>query len=279
MVNPHAALLEEVGQSKDSAINLIKTALALSAHEEPDANLKPYENHVVKMADEVTLRHAHLLKEGAEDDAATQLAALKHVMIDIYDYQGNLEEYDDLQNADMRCVIDRKKGLPVALSILYIHLGLAQGWQIEALNFPAHVVCRIEKGSQRLLFDPFHGCQILQASDLRALLKTLIRSDAELSASYYTASTRRALLIRLQNNLKLRLVEQERYDKAITVIENMRRIDPGEYRLLFDQGVLYARINQGLAAIRTLEQYADRAPQAERGEALMIINQIKENIN
>jgi regulator of sirC expression with transglutaminase-like and TPR domain len=279
MTDDYTEELQAIGLLEDHKINLAKAALYLGALDSPGISLNRYENHVVKLCDEVTQRHAFLIEEGATDDAATQLAALKYVMVDVYDYMGNLEEYDDLQNVNLLRVIDRRKGMPVALSLLYIHAGLAQGWHIEALNFPAHVVCRIEKEGQRILFDPFHGCKVLQAADLRQLLKTLVSSDAELASSYYDASTRREILIRLQNNIKLRQIENEDYEAAVKTIERMRLIDPEEYRLLLDAGVLYARTNQGLAAIAALEKYIDRAPLEDRQEALYLLKQIRENLN
>ncbi len=279
MTDENHAALKEVGLLKDGDINLAKTALLLGRFNAPAISLERYENHIIRLCDEVTQRHAFLIAEGANDDAGTQLAALKHVMIDTHDYRGDLETYDDLQNVNLLRVIDRRKGMPVSIALLYIHVGQTQGWQVDALNFPAHVVCRIEKNGQRLLFDPFHSCKILQAADLRQLLKTLLRSDAELSTVYYEASTKREILIRLQNNIKLRLIENEEYGDAVKIIEQMRLIDPNEYRLLFDAGVLYARINKALAAITSLEQYVDLAPHADRHEALLILNQIKEDLN
>lgn len=279
MTDEHHAALKEVGLLKDGDINLAKTALILGGINSPGISLARYENHIIRLCDEVTQRHALLLNEGANDDAGTQLAALKHVLIDTHDYRGDLETYDDLQNVNLLRVIDRRKGMPIAISLLYIHVGQAQGWHVDALNFPAHVVCRIEKEGQRLLFDPFHSCKILQAADLRQLLKTLVRSDAELSTVYYEASTKREILIRLQNNIKLRLIENEEYGDAVKVIEQMRLIDPEEYRLLFDAGVLYARINQPVAAVTSLEKYIEQAPHADRHEALLILNQIKEDLN
>lgn len=279
MKDAYLAALEQVGHLKDDQINLAKTALILAALDSPGISLDRYENHIVRLCDEVTQRHVLLIKEGADDDAATQLAALKHVMIDTHDYQGDLESYEDLQNVNLLRVIDRRKGMPVSIALLYIHVGLSQGWQIEALNFPAHVVCRIEKNGQRILFDPFHGCKLMQAADLRQLLKTLVSSNAELASSYYEPATRREILIRLQNNIKLRQIENEEYKDAVKTIERMRLIDPDEYRLLLDAGVLYARTNQAIAAIAALEKYIDRAPFADRQEALYILNQIRENLN
>lgn len=274
------ATLDKVGKSEDKDIDIVQAALAMAALDSPGISVERYQNHIEKMTGDVAQRHAALLKEGADDDAATQLAALKHVIIDTYGYDGDRETYDDLQNVNLMRVIDRRKGMPISISLLYIHVGLAQGWDVVALSFPAHVVCRLDKDGQRLLFDPFNGCSILQAANLREMLKTLVGPEAELAAEYYEPASRRELLIRMQNNIKLRQIEMEDYMGAVKTIEIMRRIDPEEYRLLLDAGVLYARTNQGLAAVDALEEYIEKAPsKADQHDALMLLQQIRKSLN
>lgn len=277
-------ILEQAGKLDDANINLATVALAMAAYDNPlvssDISLERYQNHIKSMIEEVAARHALLLKEGAEDDARTQLAALKHILADKYYYRGDTETYDDLQNVNLIRVIERRKGMPISISLLYLHVGLAQGWALAALNFPAHVVCRIEKDGQRILFDPFNQCVVLQAADLRKLLKTLVGAQAELRNEYYEASTKREVLIRLQNNIKLRLIEAEDYGGAVNAVEIMRMIDPQEYRLLLDAGVLYARIGQPADAIIALKSYIERAPSPQdRDEAQMLLRQIRTSLN
>ncbi|HPD83062.1 MAG TPA: transglutaminase-like domain-containing protein [Alphaproteobacteria bacterium] len=273
-------ILDQAGILKDEEINLANTALALAALDSPGISIERYQHHLQTMVDEVLLRHNLLIEEGAKDDAATQLAAIKHIIADKYGYEGDSETYEDLQNVNLIRVIERRKGMPVSIALLYLHVGLAQGWSLAALNFPAHVVCRIEKDGQRILFDPFNQCKVLQAADMRQLLKTLVSPKAELSADYYIPSSRREVLIRMQNNIKLRLIEGEDYEAAVKTVEVMRRLDPQEYRLLLDAGVLYARTNQALAAIDVLEEYIDRAPNPEdQYDALILLKQIRESLN
>ena len=237
-------IIDQAGKLDDVDINLANTALAMAAVDSSVTSIERYQHHIQTLIDEVTLRHILLIKEGAGDDAETQLNALKDIIADKHEYKGDTATYDDLQNVNLIRVIERRNGMPISISLLYVHIGLAQGWSLAVLNFPAHAVCKIEKNGQIILFDPFNGCDILQASDMRQLLKSIIGDEAELSTEYYNPSSKRDVLIRMQNNIKLRLIEGEDYEAAIKVIEVMRRIDPDEYRLLFDVGVLYARTNQ-----------------------------------
>ncbi|MEM6780382.1 MAG: transglutaminase-like domain-containing protein [Pseudomonadota bacterium] len=271
------AYLSTVGQSNDSDINLFKASIALAAVDHDGVSLDKYFNHLNKLCKAVKARHENLLKEGANDDAGTQLAALKHIIADQEGYTGDVETYDDLQNADLIRVIDRRRGMPIALSVLYIQVGRELGWELDGLNMPGHFVCRVEKDGERLIFDPFDCAKTLNAADLRALLKKTQGDFAELSAKYYEAAPNRDILIRLQNNIKLRLIENEEYEKAAMVVEAMRKIDPDEFRLLLDAGVLYARVGQHMAAARCLEGYIDKAPNPrDRQEAAILLQQLRD---
>lgn len=274
------AILMESGEKEDGDINIFNVAMAFAAPAHEGISIDKYYNHVTKTAREVDERYAELIEAGAKDDARTQLAALKHILSDREGYEGDIENYDDLQNADLIRVIDRRKGMPIALCILYIHVGRLNGWAVDGLNFPGHFLCRIEKSGERLIFDPFAACEILEAPELRKLIKQIRGTNAELSADYYKPCTNRETLIRLQNNVKLRLIEAEDYEEALKAVEMMRLIDPHEYRLLLDAGVLYAKTGQRRVAVGVLEEYIAKAPNPnDRRDAELIIRQIRDTLN
>jgi len=274
------AVLNESGGKKDSDIDLLSVALAFAASGRKGIVVDRYFHHASKLSKDVGARHRELIEAGAEDDAGTQLAALKHIIADRENYIGDSENYDDLQNADLMSVIDRRKGMPIALAVLYIHAGRANGWDVEGLNFPGHFLCRIQHNGARLIFDTFTGCEILEAPELRSLLKKIRGSNAELSVSYYQPCTNRETLIRLQNNIKLRLIEAEDYALALKSVEMMRMVDPNEYRLLFDAGVLYAKTGERQKAADVLEKYITISPNArDRRDAESILRQIRDTVN
>ena len=280
MTNDFLNRLEVMGEINDADVDLVEAALLISAIQGDVKSIERYQNHFKKLCEEVKVRYDALLNEGAEDSAATQIVALKHIILDKHDYRGDTETYEDLQNVDLIRVVERRKGMPVSIALIYIHVGLAQGWNIEALSFPAHVVCRIEKDGERILLDPFNDCRILEAHDLRLMIKQLIGEHAELSVGYYEPALRREIIIRMQNNIKLRQIEAEDYFGAIKTINIMQLLDPKEYRLLFDAGVLYARTHQVKAAIDSLEDYIDLVPNFDdQQEAILLLNEIKSSLN
>lgn len=269
-------IIDSSATSPDDDLRPAILALALAAYNHPGISAGRYLSHLERLCESVAARFKQLRDEGADDDAGTQLAALQYVLADSEKYEGDSDTYDALENADLMRVIDRRKGLPVALAILYIHAARAQGWRVDALNFPGHVLCRIEKDGQRFLFDPFDRCRVMEAQHLRALIKRVNGPHAELSADYYLAVSNRAVLTRLQNNIKLRQVEAGDYDGALTTVERMRRIDPAEFRLLFDEGVLASKTGRSRQAIDALEAYIGLAPgRHDREEAAALLRHIR----
>ena len=278
--NKFIAQIEAVGDLNDRDIDLAQTALAIAAVHDNVNSIERYENHIKKLIDQTALRYQALLKEGSTDSTALRLQALRDIIAEKHDYIGDSETYEDLQNVNLIRVIERRKGMPVSLALLYIHIGKAQGWDIVALSFPAHVICRIDFESERILFDPFHKAKEMQASDLRQMMKELIGDHMELSGHYYTPAPHRDILIRMQNNIKLRQIEAEDYEAALITIQIMQLLDPQEHRLLFDAGVLCARTHQIKAAIDNLEDYIDLTPSFDdKQEAILLLNEIKNSLN
>ena len=269
------AHLKTIASSSDSDIEPALTAIWLS-ESCAGVSREKYINTLSRIADSVTQRYAALLERGGSDDARTRLAALKHVLSDEYDFRLDHPEAEALEGADMARVIERRKGNSAAITILYIYAARKQGWTIYALPFPGTILCRMDEGPERLIFHAPRQCKLMAAPDLRAMLKSTLGEKAELSAAYFEPMNNRQTLVRLQNYIKLRLIEMGDYGKALDVVERMREINPQEYRLYLDAGVLYAKTHQPAQAIPCLETYIQKAPQGrDRQDALQLLYDIR----
>lgn len=247
--------LDQITEDPKADYDIAFAAVALGARNYPGRVLERYINHIKQLHDCTAERHTELVMAGALDDIDTRIAAIKYALFEKYGYQGDTESYDSLQNANLIEVIERRKGLPVALGILFMSCAAAQGWEAEGLNFPAHFILRMDMDGDRRILDPFNGVKVLAAPDLRDLVKTFLGPRAELSASFYEAVQPVDVLIRLQNNLKLRLIDMEQYDEALAVVKQISAIAPHEKRFFLDEGVLLAKLGQRHDAIDKLEEY------------------------
>src|SRR6201997_2437314 len=215
-----ANFLRELSASGKGILPIAEAALALASFERPRVGPTHYREHLHLLARDVG-RHP-----GAAGDVAERARALNEIVLLKYGYSGDELTYDDLQNANLMRVIDRRKGLPVALGILYMHAGRAQGWDTVGLAFPGHFLIRLSDGAERLILDPFHGGRVCGAAELRELLKATAGQDSELLPEHYAPASDRDVLLRLQNNLKARLIQAQRHDQAVTVVETMLMLAP-----------------------------------------------------
>jgi regulator of sirC expression with transglutaminase-like and TPR domain len=232
--------LRRLGEMDGTLFPLAAAALALALLARPEVDPRPYHDHLARLALEVGVRAA-----GAEG-MADRLEALTRVLFRDYAYAGDTRTYDDLVNADLMRVIDRRKGLPVALGILFIHAARAQGWTIAGLAFPGHFLVRLETAGQRAVIDPFNGGAIRDAAMLRALLQSTQGAEARLLPAHHEAVGDRAILLRLQNNLILRQLRGGDPEAALDSMRGLLLLAPDEPTLLRDCGL----INVGLGNLR-----------------------------
>lgn len=271
--------LRHVGTLCDAEIDMGEAALALALAFMPGLNVDRYRQHLRKLSDHVREEYQSRLRMKERDTLHLRVQVLRKIIHEAHGYSGDDSTYDDIQNVSLIRVIERRKGLPVSLGIIYIVLARAMGWDIEGLNFPGHFLLRLQKDGERNILDPFRGGQEMDAAALRQLLKSVVGKGAELSHNYYDPVGNRDILIRLQNNLKKRLIDAEDYAAAVQVIETMEAIAPDEYRTLFDKGVLYAKLGQRQQAETALVDYISRVPDArDRQQAQALLAQIRENL-
>ncbi len=269
--------LRRVGGQADAEIDLAGAALTLAALDRPRVSLERYRHHLSLLTRDTADLSAKLGAEGSLDQRAE---ALKQVILGRYEYQGDQQTYDSLQNANLMRVIDRRRGLPVALGILFLHSARAQGWQMDGLRFPGHFLLRLARGGERVILDPFNDGNRLETADLRRMLKALAGQEAELRPEYTAAAGNREILLRLQNNIKVRLVEDQRPEEALEIVESMLMLAPGEPTLWREAGILHAHLENLRAAILSLENFLNLSQdEPARHEVARTLQQIKSQVN
>jgi regulator of sirC expression with transglutaminase-like and TPR domain len=268
-----ARFLREVGSSPSPTLPIAEAALALASFDRPRIALARYRQHLGTLARDVG-RHAAASGLAAQANALNEIILLKH------GYSGDELTYDDLQNANLMRVIDRRKGLPVALGILYLSAARAQGWDAVGLGFPGHFLIRLSQGPERIIVDPFHGGRTLDAMALRELLKAISGQEVELTPDHYAPVPDRDVLLRLQNNLKSRLVQGQQHERALRVIETMQMLAPDLAELWREAGLIQAQLGNMRASMDSLQQFIARAPDGPaRHEAAVLLQQLKTKLN
>jgi regulator of sirC expression with transglutaminase-like and TPR domain len=256
-------------------IELLQAALILSVLQRDEAiDRAPLDQHVAAIGAALAdLVH----RRGAQPER------LGEVIAQAYGYRGDNETYDDLQNADVARVLERRKGLPVALAILYLHVARAQGWDAEGLAFPGHFLIRVEIDGARHVLDPFNDGQVVEPPALRTLLQRVLGPDADLAPEHFDAVPDRDVLLRLENNVRLRLAKREDWEATARSLDRMLAIAPDKPELLFEAGQINARLDKRRAAIAAFERFlateAAKADPVLGQRASALVQELRRGLN
>ncbi len=238
--------LATIGACEDGALDLIDAALVLASLDQPDADLAAAHLHVDQVTADVMLA-----ARGAEapEHRAQTLAKIIHGH---YGYSGDRDTYDDAANANLLQVIERRRGLPVALAILYLGIAHRLGWAAAGLNVPAHFIMRIGDAEDHVLQDPFDNGAMLRAEDVPLKLAPLGLSLQQLRPTMFHALPVRAVLVRLLNNLAVRAEADQNLRRALELHERMTLMAPHFTGLWWERARLERQMGRLSAARASL---------------------------
>jgi regulator of sirC expression with transglutaminase-like and TPR domain len=269
---------------QDGEIDLADAALQLARIAEPDLDWRTARAHLTELARDAV----DLAAETPPGDLAARAGALAGLMAGRHGYRGDTESYDDLDNANLIRVIERRRGLPVALGILWLHAARAAGWPVRGINFPGHFLIALEDatpapgeaGIRLVVLDLFAGGKVLDRDDLTRLLKRVYGEKAELGPNMLAPMTSRDVLLRLQVNIKSRLLVIGQTQAALACTEDMLRLAPAEAVLWREAAELNQRLERVAAALRCYEQFLTLVPQGEAARrARATMGQLRARLN
>jgi len=266
-------ILRRAGEQTDESIDLAETALALGSIDNPLIDLNPYREHIAALIEQVRA-------ESPTQKLDDRLRILRRVLVVQHKYRGDEDQYDDLRNTNLIHVIDRRRGMPVVLGIIYLHVAEKLGWTMNGLNFPGHFLVRLSATDGRVILDPFRAGQTCSPSTLRDMLQTHSGENAELLPEYYTSVSKRDVLLRLQNSVKRRQLEQDRLDQAISTLQGMILIAPRKHELWREMGYLQAERGNLRSAITALEVVCDLSGEpAQLQQTETMLRQLRWQLN
>ncbi len=228
--------LAAFGAMPDDKLPIGDAALWLAHRDLHMADIKPYQEHLQMLGNAVAAAgHSPERLRG-------RIACLRDAIFRTTGYVGDSESYDDLRNANMMQVIDRRKGLPVALGIIVIHAARSRGWDVCGLNFPGHFLLRFSLNGEHIVVDPFSRLRRLAAEELKTLLMRVHGRSVPMRAEYIRGVSDRDVLLRLQNNIKSRALAGGDMMRAFDVLDSMVLIAPGNAGLNDELASLRARL-------------------------------------
>jgi regulator of sirC expression with transglutaminase-like and TPR domain len=243
----------------EEEINLAEAMLAISKSYSPELDIAGYLSRLDAMAEEIRA----LLKPGL--NAAATVAALNVYLFEREGFCGSSENYYDPRNSYLDQVIERRTGLPITLSVVYLELGWRLGLPLSGVSFPGHFLVKLPVEGGEVVLDPFARGVSLDEEDVRRRLGEVYGEHPPPMPvqEALRAAGKRDILARAWRNLKGIWLGENKPEQALIACEGLLALDPAasvEYR---DRGLCSLRMECFRAAQSDLRRYLELEPEAD----------------
>ena len=246
--------LSKLMRTPDSSFNIAECALVVAQHEYPSLDIPGYLQRLDQIAERLRLR--------VPVDAGKPhvISMLNHYLFRELGYAGNRDNFYDPRNSFLNDVIDRRIGIPITLSILYMEIGRRVGVTLQGVSFPGHFLAKYVTDQGVIVLDPFNQGISLSEADLRERLRQsgggVDSLDMPLSA-LLRAATPHEILLRLARNLKAIYSNAGELEKAIATANLILCLNPQDASELRDRATMYHQLYCYRAALADFERLVE----------------------
>ena len=250
---------------EDSAVNLAEAALLIAAEEYRELDVAAYLARLDGMAD--TLR-GRLRPDISQADT---IIALNRFLFDEHGFAGDAANYYDVRNSFLNDVLDRKRGIPITLAVVYLEIGRRIGLPLKGVSFPAHflVKCPLREGT--VVLDPYANGASLSFDNLRQRVKALrngVMPTRSMVAEMLAAASNKEIIMRILRNLKGIYQHQKQWPKALRAADRIISVMPDAAEEYRDRGMIYLNLECFRAALFDLQSYLSMLPVARDADSV-----------
>ena len=263
------AFVLEVNQP-DEQISLAKAALFFAQTQYPDLNPDDYLTKLDAIAS--------VLQEKLPDNSypLKMIQTINQYLFEELRFTGNTRDYYDPRNSYLHEVLDRKLGIPISLSILYLEIAQRLNFPMVGIGMPGHFLIRPNFEDAGIFVDAFNQGEILFPEDCESRLQQVYQQPVKLESAFLEAISNRQILVRMLTNLKIIYINNHLYENALQVINSLLILMPDSDMELRDRGLLYYQMGDGEHAIIDLETYLKLSPNAQDAPAIsQLLEQIR----
>ena len=243
-------------------IRLAEGALLIALEAYPDLDVSTYLRRLDGMAEAVSVRL------GLELEPRRIVSYINACLFDEQGFRGNRRDYYDTRNSFLNEVLDRKVGIPITLSIIYLDIGRRVGLPINGVGMPGHFIVQYSARPEPFQIDPFHDGKILSEQDCADRVSQIYGRDLPWRESYLHPVSDLHILARMLNNLKAIYVRKGAHELALGAVERLILLQPGVPSEVRDRGLLRAQLGQLRAALEDLNTYLEASPEAPDAPAM-----------
>jgi len=263
----HKALVDELTAANSSGIGLAQTALVIARIEYPRLDPNPYLTRLDRMGDAARRAIEHHIATTGDTSTLGCVNGLNAYLFGEQGFVGNEEKFEDPRNSCLNEVIERRTGIPITLSLVYMEVAQRAGLHVDGVNFPGHFLVRCPQTGREsgggLIIDPFNGGALLSEQDCRVLLQRHVGSEVAFDKALLTPATRAQILVRMLLNLKRIYVHMRSFPQARIVTELLLAMSPSALSELRDRGLLAYHLNDLTGALRDLQAYLKLSSMSE----------------
>jgi len=246
----------------DLGIPLAEAALLLACEEYPHLSLAPYLDELDRMADRVER------KTVTDSSAIETIAAINQVLFVDYGFEGNAKKYYDPRNSFLNDVIERRRGIPITLSAIYIEVARRIGFDIDGVGMPGHFLVKHVSRSEEIFVDPFNQGDILTRDDCHRLFPPGQLETGQSAEQWLGRVTNRHILTRMLVNLKAIYLQTETFDKALVILDLMILTEPDALELFKERGLLRLQLRRYSGAASDLKRFLKHSPDSENNSKI-----------
>lgn len=240
----------------DEEIDLAYAALCIAQAHRP--NLDP--QHYLDRLDECA---QVLVKQLPEERYPLKvLKALNHYIYDELGFRGNISDYYDPCNSFFDQVFDRRLGIPITLSLVYLELAKRVDFPMEGIGMPGHFLIRPCVDEMDVYVDAFHRGEVLFAQDCQERLQHIYGQPVTLQPEHLSPVSNSQFLARLLNNLKAVYLNRREPLPALGAIEGILLLFPHWWSERRDRGLILYELREWDAARQDLQAYVQANPEA-----------------
>ena len=189
-------LFEEAVSRQDDEIDLAEVALLVAKEQYPELDRGHYQDLLHRLAENAAQRI------GGETEPYSIVNRLSEYIFDEVGFRGDDEDYYDTRNSFLNEVLDRKKGIPITVSLVYMEVGRRLGLPIVGVGMPWHFLVKYVAADEEIIVAPYYKGIIMSEQDCSELLERLAGRPVPLHQEYLAAVTRKEIITRILNNLK-----------------------------------------------------------------------------
>ncbi|NJN31156.1 MAG: tetratricopeptide repeat protein [Synechococcales cyanobacterium RM1_1_8] len=254
------ALQREVEQP-EAQIDLAKAALYIAQVEYPELDPAAPLAQLDAMADVLGDRLP------AQRYPLKVIQTINQYLFEELGFYGNQEAYYDPRNSFLNAVLERRTGIPLSLSLVYLALAKRIDFPMVGIGMPGHFIIRPRVAEMEVYVDPFHGGELLFAPDCEQRLSEVYRRPIQLQPEMLPQVlpevTARQCLVRMLSNLKVIYLKNSQLAQALWTIDGLLVLRPDAPQERRDRGLVLYELERWPEAQASLEQYLHSLPQAE----------------